>query len=114
MPKISNHFTRAEAACKCGCGFDSMDAITLKIADKARDFANEPITPSSACRCKTHNVKVGGAKNSQHLLARAMDLPVSNPKALYDYLCKKYPNQYGFGLYSSFVHIDIPDSERTS
>jgi hypothetical protein len=51
MPKISKHFTRAEVACKCGCGFDSMDIETLKIADEARDFANEGITPSSACRC---------------------------------------------------------------
>ena len=106
MPKISKHFTRAEVACKCGCGFDSMDIETLKVADEARDLADESITPSSACRCDEHNAAVGGAKNSQHPKARAMDLPVSNPRALYDYLCAKYPNQYGFGLYKTFVHID--------
>jgi uncharacterized protein YcbK (DUF882 family) len=85
-----------------------MDAITLKIADEARDFANESITPSSACRCRTHNTKVtkNPSSKSQHLFARAMDLPVSDSKALYNYLCKKYPNQYGFGLYNSFVHVD--------
>ena len=37
-----------------------------------------------------------------------MDLPVKDPQALYDYLCKTYPNKYGFGLYihDGFVHID--------
>jgi len=83
-----------------------MDIETLKIADEARDFADESITPSSACRCDKHNAAVGGAKNSQHPKARAMDLPVTNPKALYDHLCAIYPNQYGFGLYKTFVHID--------
>jgi len=108
MPKISKHFTRAEVACKCGCGFDSMDIETLKVADEARDFADESITPSSACRCRKHNTKVTKKprSKSQHLRARAMDLPVSNPRALYDYLCAKYPNQYGFGLYKTFVHVD--------
>jgi len=104
--KISKYFTRDEIACKCACGFDSMDVITLQIADDAREFVNEPITPSSGCRCVSHNRSVGGAKNSQHVQARAIDLPVSNPKALYDYLCDKYPNKHGFGLYDSFVHID--------
>ncbi len=106
MPKISKHFTRAEVACKCGCGYDSMDGETLMVADEARDFANEPITPSSGCRCSKHNKRVGGSENSQHPKARAIDLPVSNPKALYKHLCKKYPNQYGFGLYNTFVHVD--------
>lgn len=104
--KISRHFTREEIACNCRCGFDTMDIITLEIADDARDFVGEPITPSSGCRCVSHNASVGGADNSQHVQARAMDLPVSNPKALYDYLCKKYPGKYGFGLYKTFVHVD--------
>ena len=104
--KISKHFTRAEVACQCGCGFDSMDAETLMIADEARDFEGSPITPSSGCRCYHHNKAVGGADKSQHPMARAMDLPSKDPVALYNFLCAKYPGKYGFGLYSSFVHID--------
>lgn len=104
--KISKYFTRKEIECRCGCGFDSMDVITLQIADDAREFVGESITPSSGCRCVVHNANVGGADKSQHVQARAMDLPVKNPKALYDYLCDKYPGKYGFGLYSTFVHVD--------
>lgn len=104
--KISKYFNRSELECRCGCGFDSIDVETIALADECREFVGHPITPSSACRCPEHNAKVGGAKNSQHVKARAIDLPVEDPQALYDYLCQKYPNEYGFGLYSTFVHID--------
>ncbi len=104
--RISKYFTRAEIECKCGCGSDTMDIITLEIADDSREFVAEPITPSSGHRCSSHNKSVGGSRSSQHVQGRAMDLPVSNPKALFDYLCEKYPGKYGFGLYPTFVHID--------
>ena len=104
--KISKHFTREEIACKCGCGFDTIDIITLQLADEVREFCGHSITPSSGCRCASYNARVGGADNSQHVQARAIDLPVKNPKELFDYLCEKYPGKYGFGLYPTFVHID--------
>lgn len=104
--KISRHFTREEVACKCGCGFDSMDVETLRVADEARDFEGAAITPSSGCRCAAHNKAEGGSEKSYHPQARAMDLPSRNPKALYDHLCAKYPGKYGFGLYKTFVHVD--------
>ena len=104
--KISKYFTDDEIACKCGCGFKSMDAETLAIADLAREFVGESITPSSGCRCEKHNKAVGGEDKSYHMRGMAMDLPVKNPKALYDYLNSKFPNTYGFGLYKTFVHVD--------
>jgi uncharacterized protein YcbK (DUF882 family) len=104
--KISEFFTRDEIACKCGCGFDSMDAETLKVADEVRWFVGESITPTSGCRCYDHNIRVGGSKKSQHVRARAMDLPVRNPREVYDWLCTVYPDKYGFGVYKTFVHID--------
>lgn len=108
MGDLSLYFSRSEVACKCGCGFDSMDKVTLELADEAREFVNQSITPSSGARCFEYNrsKRVGSNDRSQHPKARAMDLPVANPKALYDYLCKQYPDKYGFGLYSTFVHID--------
>jgi len=48
--KISKYFTDDEIACKCGCGFKSIDAETLAIADLSRDFVGESITTSSGSR----------------------------------------------------------------
>lgn len=106
MGDISKYFSRHEIACKCGCGFNSMDVETLAVADDAREFVGHPITPSSGARCFEYNREVGSNDASQHPLARAIDLPVNDPLALYAYLCDKYPNKYGFGLYRTFVHID--------
>lgn len=106
MGGLSKHFSRHEIACKCGCGFNSMDAETLRVADEVRDFVGKPITPSSGARCPAYNRKVGGVSFSQHVLARAMDLPVDNPREVYAYLHQKYPDRYGLGLYRTFVHID--------
>jgi uncharacterized protein YcbK (DUF882 family) len=85
-----------------------MDKETLEIADVAREFVNHPITPNSGARCFRYNRSdaVGSNNDSQHPRCRAMDLPTHKAKQLYDYLCAKYPDKYGFGLYKTFVHID--------
>lgn len=108
MGDLSQYFSRYEIECKCGCGFDSMDTETLKLADEAREFVNHPITPSSGARCFKYNRsdEVGSNDESQHPRARAIDLPVKNAPELFGYLCRKYPGKYGFGLYKTFVHID--------
>ena len=108
MGDLSKHFNRKEVACKCGCGLDSMDAETLRVADEARDFVGQSITPSSGARCYEYNrtPEVGSNDRSQHPRCRAMDLPVPDPEALYKWLSEKYPDRYGFGVYKTFVHID--------
>lgn len=83
-----------------------MDVETLVIADMVRKLNGTPVTPSSGARCADHNKKVGGAHNSQHVKCRAMDLPVKDPKYIFDKLCQMYPGKYGFGLYETFVHVD--------
>lgn len=104
--QLSPHFKRDEMACKCGCGFDTIDVETLQVAEKVREFVNGPVIILSAARCHAHNKEVHGSKNSQHVLGRALDLFVDDPKKVYAWLCDEYPGVYGFGLYSTFVHID--------
>lgn len=107
VDQVSEHFTRAEFACRCGCGMDTIDAVAVQLSEEVREIdGGHPITPSSGCRCAQHNANIGGSPNSQHLLSRAVDLPVRNPQAVYDELCRRYPNQFGFGVYSTFVHVD--------
>jgi uncharacterized protein YcbK (DUF882 family) len=106
MSKISPHFNRKEFACKCGCGFDTVDIETIELIEDIRKWIGEPVIITSGCRCAAHNRTVGGSPKSQHKKARAADLSVSDPVKVYNYLCTKYAAKYGFGLYKTFVHVD--------
>ena len=77
-----------------------------------RDYIDLPIKINSAYRTPLFNKSVGGAKNSQHLYAKASDLKTElEPKKLYDiieYLINDGQIlEGGLGLYPTFVHYDI-------
>ena len=110
---LSYFFSREEFACKCGCGYDTVDAELLKVLEDIRKHFNSPILISSATRCPEHNLNVGGSPTSQHLLGRAADIVVKNTPAkdVYIYLKNKYKGKYGIGSYSNFTHIDTRGSE---
>jgi uncharacterized protein YcbK (DUF882 family) len=117
MCRISEHFKREEFACKCGCGFDVVDAVTHRILVEIRSHFVDKyperkvfITINSGCRCLHHNEMVGGSEFSYHVDGMAADIVVNEvePKEVYDYLCRAYSNEYGFILYrdKGFVHVD--------
>ena len=108
MGDLSSNFSRAEFACQCGCGFDTVDVELLLILQTMRDDLNATVTVTSACRCLAHNANVGGAENSQHTKGRAADVLVSgvSPTEVHRYIFNKYPDQYGLGKYQTFTHID--------
>lgn len=105
---ISTHFDRSEFACKCGCGFDTVDIELIDVLERVRSFFNAPVTINSACRCPAHNESVGGSPKSQHLFGRAADIVVSgvNPTTVYSYINGRHPNEFGLGSYDTFTHID--------
>ena len=109
--KISKYFTRKEVACRCGCGLDTMDGETLKIADLVRSFVEKPVIVNSGARCLEYNRKIGSKDTSQHVKCRAMDLSwdgitKNEVRLVYEYLNREYPNSLGIGRYSNFIHID--------
>ena len=107
MGDLSEHFSRSEFACKCGCGGDTIDAETLLLCEEVREInGGHPITPNSGFRCIAYNRAIGSNDDSQHPKGRAADLPVDDPDLVYDELCKRHPSKYGFGKYATFVHVD--------
>ena len=109
MGDLTKNFSRSEFACKGGCGFDDIDLELVELLQELRDELGSPITVTSACRCPDYNAKVGGSKNSQHLLGKAADIVVKGhtPAYIQEYLNKKYPGKYGLGSYKQFTHIDV-------
>jgi len=106
---ISKNFTREEFACKCGCDQDTVDVELVEVLQKLRDYYMEPITITSGNRCPEHNAAIGGAPRSKHLISKAADIQVDDkePTEIYDILVEWYPDKYGIGLYTDWVHIDV-------
>jgi uncharacterized protein YcbK (DUF882 family) len=110
---LNKYFKRSEFACRCGCGTSTVDAELLHVITDVREYFGRPVIINSGHRCAAHNTKVGGAKNSVHLTGKAVDIRVSgvHPIGVHKYLSDKYPEKYGIGMYSSFIHIDVRDGK---
>jgi len=109
MGDLSAHFSRHEFACKCGCGFDTVDVATLELLEKIRsDCEDNPITINSGCRCAQYNQRVGGSKASQHMLGRAADFTVDGFSTMRVHIIagNSLGNSGGLGSYSTFTHVD--------
>lgn len=107
MSQLSPHFHRREFACRCGCGFDTVDAGTLAVLERVRTHFGQPVTITSGCRCAAHNRAVGGATHSQHRLGRAADIQVRGvtPATVADFIAEAVPTA-SLGRYATFTHVD--------
>ena len=108
MGDLSEHFSRSESACKCGCGFNTVDVELNTVLEDLHDWAGAAVHINSGCRCAYYNQQISGAVNSKHKIGRASDVYVDGktPAEVYAYLDKKYPQKYGLGKYKTFTHID--------
>lgn len=115
MRKITHNIYRWEVACKCGCGYDSLDYDTAVYVQGACDrfaidmgHSRSVLSISSGCRCRSWNIHEDGSFGSHHLFARALDHDILGvtPKELYEYYDKKFKGKFGIGLYNTFVHFD--------
>lgn len=111
----SEHFSRDELRCRCGCETPpQVDANLGYLAvhlEQLRTIVGAPIRVNDAYRCPEQNARVGGAPKSQHMQGKAADLDtgvLSN--ANFAARAAQVPafNNGGIGMYPSqhFVHVD--------
>lgn len=116
--KLTKNFNLAEFHCKDGTPvpekyYDNVKELAKNL-QVLRDEIGEPLYVSgSGYRTPSHNKKVGGAPQSQHLTASAADISAKNytPKQLaklIETLIKEgRMKQGGLGVYPGFIHYDI-------
>jgi len=92
------------------CGRDSIDIETVTHIDYERHHWGLPVSITSGFRCEKHNRDVGGADDSQHLFARAIDSKIVgiSLRQRYDYYNSRWPDRYGIGVYPAWnmLHFD--------
>ena len=121
----SEHLTWNELACKDGTPYPEKWKFSraMRLAEAFEivrsAFGDKPITILSAYRTPSHNKKVGGARNSQHVEGRALDLKPPNGYSVaqfYKVIKAIAPDCgiNGIGLYKTFVHIDIRPTEHVA
>jgi uncharacterized protein YcbK (DUF882 family) len=117
MSQLTSNFKLSEFKCRDGTEVppDMRESVQLLAENLQvlRDTLNRPIRVISGYRSPTYNTKIGGAKKSQHMLAKAADIKIkgmSPPevKAEIEKLIKSGDmHAGGVGLYTTFTHYDI-------
>lgn len=109
MGDLSTHFSRSEFACRCGCGFDTADHELVCLLEDIRLHFNSQVIITGPNRCLWHNQEAGGARNSQHLYAKAADIVVVGVDAdlVAGFLENRHPDRYGIGRYGNRTHVDV-------
>ena len=114
---LTKNFKLSEFNSKDGVKMPSEVLENIKILVKQlqylREYTDKIIYINSGYRSNSHNIKIGGSKNSQHKLGKAADIRIEDidPKVVYElieYLIKDNQMlQGGLGKYKTFTHYDI-------
>jgi len=75
---LSRNFSRAEFACRCGCGATEPAPELVALLETLREAYGKPLVITSGLRCLPHNLAVGGVPHSAHVTGEAADVAVGN------------------------------------
>ena len=121
--KRKSNFKTSEFKCKCNNCIGMTEIHQLRwesrlkpILERIRHgLGDEPIYINSGVRCKAHNKRVGGARNSMHLDGLAADIR-HHSYSTFDLFWHLKENQKRYHItelikYNTFVHVGfrIPD-----
>jgi uncharacterized protein YcbK (DUF882 family) len=116
MAKITTNFSLEEFNCKDGSEMPNDVMINIiKLAKNLqvlRDAVGKTITITSGYRSPKYNLKIGGAKDSQHIKGTAADIKVKGmtpkevSKVIEGLIANGKMTQGGIGIYPSWVHYD--------
>ena len=115
--KLTENFNLSEFKCRDGTDVpeELMENVQL-LADNLqvlRDHVDRPIRIISGYRTPTYNRKIGGARKSQHMLAKAADIKIAGmasgeiKRLLEDLIKLDRMHSGGVGLYKTFTHYDV-------
>jgi len=103
------YFTRQEFACKCGCGFNTINFKLVQKLEYIRETIAKPLKINSGCRCEAYNKKVGGKTDSAHTKGNAADIVINGGVMRYAFLLLALKVFKRVGVYGTFCHVDVDE-----
>lgn len=113
--RLAPDFKVRELRCKDGTDTVMVDEALTVVLQCIREHFGKPVTITSGYRTAAHNAAVGGAKSSQHLYGRAVDIRVQGVSVedVAAYAESLMPDWGGVGRYpvkagraAGWVHVD--------
>tara|TARA_Y100001973_G_scaffold106772_1_gene187421 strand:- start:5179 stop:5580 length:402 start_codon:yes stop_codon:yes gene_type:complete len=115
--KLTENFALWEFKCKDGTSVPSeyMDNVQTLAQNLQvlRDEVGKPIRVISGYRSPKYNRRIGGARKSQHMTAKAADIKISGMKPaevkeiIVRLIKEGRMHPGGIGLYKTFTHYDV-------
>ena len=115
--KLEENFSLWEFRCRDGSDVpeELMDNVILLAQNLQvlRDRVGVPVRIISGYRSPTYNKKIGGAKRSQHMVAKAADIkidgmtPLEVKEVIVELIKEGKMHKGGIGLYTTFTHYDV-------
>tara|TARA_B100000674_G_scaffold428578_1_gene383904 strand:+ start:306 stop:713 length:408 start_codon:yes stop_codon:yes gene_type:complete len=115
--KLEENFSLSEFICRDGSVVpeELMDNVRLlaKNLQVLREHVGKPVIIISGYRSPKYNRKIGGAKKSQHMQAKAADIkipgmsPAEVKATIVELIKEGKMHSGGIGLYTTFTHYDV-------
>ena len=113
--RVSSFVLTSEVGCKCPvcrlAGPFMPDPGVVSLFDRWRALVGHALPITSFVRCAAHNEKIGGAHDSLHLVAAAIDFHDPTSEITPDYLDRldQFVGPGGLGIYNieGHFHIDV-------
>tara|TARA_B100000519_G_C14181306_1_gene408653 strand:- start:677 stop:1084 length:408 start_codon:yes stop_codon:yes gene_type:complete len=84
-----------------------MDSTFVGMLDNARESSSVPFKINSAYRSEKHNQRVGGKKNSSHLVGKAADISCTDSRSRWIIISALQKAGFNrIGIAKSFIHVD--------
>jgi len=91
---------------------DLMDDEFLRMLDLARQIADIPFKINSGYRTEGHNQKVGGKKDSSHLIGKAADIAYKDSRQRWIIITALQDAGFNrLGIAKTFVHTDCDETK---
>ena len=111
MTRLTDHFTKEEFDCQCGCGNGDIiisENLVFEL-ECVRVHYGKPIRINSGIRCLSHNRKIGSRDTSSHIKGLAVDISCTDMGTRLE-LVKRLLRDGEFtrmGIHKDFIHVDV-------